>query len=85
MSTISEILNGTRLANIDEKLKYALSTGTWGKRKNIPNTLQRCNMLQYLASMRRIDTTHKTMQHVDDNLDDMPPLEDTSPVEDSPD
>jgi DNA-directed RNA polymerase beta subunit len=75
MSTISEIFNRTISENIDEKLKYALSTGTWGKRKNVSNTLQHCSMLQYIAFMRRIDATHKTIQPID-NLDDIPPLED---------
>ncbi len=75
MSTISEIFNRTISENIDEKLKYALSTGTWGKRKNVSNTLLRCSMLQYIAFMRRIDATHKTMKPID-NLDDIPPLED---------
>jgi hypothetical protein len=75
MSTISEILSRTRSENIDDRLKYALSTGTWGKRKDIHNMLQRCSILQRIASLRRIDTTHKTTPFNND-VDDMPPLED---------
>lgn len=50
------IINQIKPNIIEQGLKTALLTGTWGKKKGVAQMLQRLSYLQMLASLRRINS-----------------------------
>ena len=63
---IWKIIEETRPKELDEKMKKALTTGTWGKKKNDSPSLQMLQRLSFLQSVAKKREDDKNLPKEDD-------------------